>query len=424
VGLVHIRSTVAALLALGCLSLGSAPAGATQSSASASHVRHLARHRTAKCGKRHPAATRARSSSGCKARTRTHPSKVARRHPPAPGGGTSAANGAPGNAAPTPETEASPAKEAPSAKEAPPAKSTPASSNPFAEQRFYVNPSSPAVQTEREWRAAGRASEAAEIAKIASQPTAEWFGDWSYGHGGTEGDVNWWVGEATAAGTLPVLVAYDLPWRDCSGESGGGAASPTAYKQFVDEMAAGIGDRKAVVIVEPDALAELTCLSAGRQDTYYELLTYAVRRLTTAATVSVYLDAGNSGWQPAATIAARLRKADVAGARGFSLNISNFYTSAAEEAYGAEIDRGLPSAMHFIIDTSRNGQGPAAGDAWCNPSGRGLGTAPTAQTGNPLVDAFFWVKQPGASDGTCNGGPSAGTWWPGYALGLAQNADW
>jgi endoglucanase len=409
---VRIRSTVAALLALGCLSLGSAPASATQNSARASRVRHAARHKTAKCSKRRPATTHARSSSGCKARTRTHPSKVARRRPPTPGGGTSAAGGAPGSAAPTPETEV------------PLAKSTPASSNPFAEQRFYVNPNSSAVQTEREWRAAGRASEAADIAKIASQPVAEWFGDWSYGHGGTEGDVNWWVGEATAAGTLPVLVAYDLPWRDCSGESGGGAASPTAYRQFINEMAAGIGDRKAVVIVEPDALAELTCLSAERQGAYYELLTYAVQHLTTAATVSVYLDAGNSGWQPAATMAARLRKADVAGARGFSLNISNFYTSAAEEAYGAEIDRGLPSAMHFIIDTSRNGQGPASGDAWCNPSGRGLGTAPTAQTGNPLLDAYFWVKQPGASDGTCNGGPSAGTWWPEYALGLAQNANW
>jgi endoglucanase len=415
VGLVRIRSTVAALLALGCLSLGSAPAGATQNSARASGVHHAARHKTARCSKRRPTAVRTRSSSGCEARTRTHPSKVARRHPPAPGGGTSAANGAPGNAgnaAPTPETEV------------PSAQSAPGSTNPFAEQHFYVNPNSSAVQTEREWRAAGRAGEAAQIAKIASQPTAEWFGDWSYGHGGTEGDVNWWVSEATAAGTLPVLVAYDLPWRDCSGESGGGAASPTAYKQFVNEMAAGIGDRKAIVIVEPDALAELTCLSAERQGTYYELLTYAVQRLTRPATVSVYLDAGNSGWQPAAAMAARLRKADVAGARGFSLNISNFYTSAAEEAYGAEIDRGLPSAMHFIIDTSRNGQGPAAGDAWCNPSGRGLGTAPTAQTGNPLLDAFFWVKQPGGSDGTCNGGPSAGAWWPEYALGLAQNADW
>jgi endoglucanase len=46
----------------------------------------------------------------------------------------------------------------------------------------------------------------------------------------------------------------------------------------------------------------------------------------------------------------------------------------------------------------------------------------TPSTGDPLADAFLWIKAPGESDGTCNGGPSAGTWWPDYALGLAQRA--
>jgi len=38
------------------------------------------------------------------------------------------------------------------------------------------------------------------------------------------------------------------------------------------------------------------------------------------------------------------------------------------------------------------------------------------------VDAFLWIKIPGESDGTCQGCPPAGTWWPAYALGLARNA--
>ena len=40
-----------------------------------------------------------------------------------------------------------------------------------------------------------------------------------------------------------------------------------------------------------------------------------------------------------------------------------------------------------------------------------------------LLDAFVWIKRPGESDGTCNGGPPAGSWWPEYALGLAQRAN-
>jgi endoglucanase len=87
------------------------------------------------------------------------------------------------------------------------------------------------------------------------------------------------------------------------------------------------------------------------------------------------------------------------------------------------------ATTHFVIDTSRNGQGPWVGPLdWCNPPGRGLGIAPTTTTGNPLVDAFLWVKVPGESDGQCDrsgtgtdpewGGivdPAAGAWFPAQA---------
>ena len=66
----------------------------------------------------------------------------------------------------------------------------------------------------------------------------------------------------------------------------------------------------------------------------------------------------------------------------------------------------------------------AANGEWCNASGRALGARPTAATGNSLADAFLWIKPPGESDGTCNGGPAAGVFWPEYAIGLAQRASW
>ncbi len=296
------------------------------------------------------------------------------------------------------------------------------SSDPFAGERLYVEPNSPAAATESEWSKAGRSAEAAEIAKIASQPVVKWFGNWSYGHGGTAGDVNWWVSAAAGTGTLPVLVVYDIPWRDCSQYSSGGAANASAYEQFIEGVVSGIGGRRAVVIVEPDALAELECLSAEKQATYYSLLSFAVSHLGKSPSTSVYLDAGNAHWQSAATMTTRLRKADVAQARGFSLNVANFDTTSSEAAYGETIAKTLGGGAHFVVDTSRNGQGSASGGAWCNPPGRGLGVKPTSNTGNPLIDAYLWIKTPGASDGTCNGGPAAGQWWPEYALGLAERA--
>jgi endoglucanase len=304
----------------------------------------------------------------------------------------------------------------------PPPAAAPVSSDPIAGHTLYVDPDSDSAAAEHQAAAAGQSANAALLAKIASQPSAKWFGDWSYGHGSTQGDVNWWVSTAAAAGAEPVIVSYDLPWLDCGGYSAGGASSPAAYESFINQMVAGLAGRRAVIIVEPDALAEVSCLSASEQASYYQLLNYAVDNLTTDPLAAVYLDSGNATWQSAATMASRLQQAGIAKARGFSLNVSNFDTTSSEIAYGTAIDAALGGNSHFVIDTSRNGKGPAPGNAWCNPPGRGLGTPPTANTGNPLVDAYLWIKDAGESDGTCNGGPNAGTFWTSYALGLASNA--
>jgi endoglucanase len=96
-------------------------------------------------------------------------------------------------------------------------------------------------------------------------------------------------------------------------------------------------------------------------------------------------------------------------------------TTASQRTYGDQLS-GLIGGKHYIVDTSRNGLGPTADGEWCNPSGRALGDRPTAATGDVLADAYFWIKRPGESDGTCNGGPAAGAWWADYALGLAKRA--
>jgi len=122
-----------------------------------------------------------------------------------------------------------------------------------------------------------------------------------------------------------------------------------------------------------------------------------------------------------AAMAAKLTRAGIANAAGFALNVLNYMTTEANTTYGTAISS-LLGGKHFVIDTSRNGRGPAANNEWCNPAGRGLGEKPTTQTASALVDALLWIKTPGESDGECNGGPNAGAWYASYALGLAERA--
>jgi endoglucanase len=218
------------------------------------------------------------------------------------------------------------------------------------------------------------------------------------------------VTRAAKQQAVPVLVAYNVPGRDCGQYSTGGAKSGRAYRKWVNAFAAGIGQRAAIVIVEPDALASL----CGKNR--IANLRAATTRLEALAWTSVYVDAGHSNWEPSATMARRLRKVH---ATRFALNVSNFRRTDELVAYGRKI--GMP----FVIDTSRNGRGPWHGkEEWCNPPKRGLGARPTTETGIAGVDAFLWIKSPGESDGECANGkdPPAGRWWPQYALGLARRA--
>ncbi|MGX9885905.1 glycoside hydrolase family 6 protein [Streptomyces sp. NPDC002276] len=283
---------------------------------------------------------------------------------------------------------------------------------------FWTTPDSRAARQAATWREDGRTADATLMDRIAARPEAEWL------NGPNPGPVvRARTTAAARAGQTAVLVAYYIPNRDCGQYSLGGAPTATVYRTWIDEFATALGDRGAYVIVEPDAVAQVVagCTRVVANDRY-ALLAYAVDRLKRQLHTRVYLDAGNSGWIPEAwRLVDALKASGVARADGVALNVSNFQTNKASSTYGDQLSKDLADT-HYVIDTSRNGNGPYAGtDSWCNPPGRALGTPPTTRTGNPLLDAYLWIKRPGESDGTCRGGPAAGRWWPTYALELARN---
>lgn len=248
------------------------------------------------------------------------------------------------------------------------------------------------------------------------------------------------VGRASVQGHIPVLAIYNIPYRDCALYSAGGAADSRAYREWILGVARGIGDRAAIVILEPDGLGVIPwhrtlagdiegCRPEGKNDgaaaRRYEELRSAVAILSERPGVSIYLDGTGSSWLAPGEIASRLIKADVAKVSGFFLNVSNFesddrvipyarwvsdcialvtrggldprecpsqYSPAAfdDEKSWAATDKaydrlfvrtGLtrdPSRQkHAVIDTSRNGRG-----SWKPPAGA-------------YRDAEVWCNPPG-----------------------------
>lgn|GEM_PF-1901857 len=312
------------------------------------------------------------------------------------------------------------AKGAPGTGKKTPVDSTPTAIPPkpgWVYKTLFTDPSNEAAQY-----LAGNpsATGANYIARMANTPVAEWFGDWNTN---TKNDVDSYVSAAAAKGGVPVLVAYNIPNRDCGGYSTGGAGGLAAYTQWVQQMADGIGSRTAVVVLEPDSLGALDCLPASAQNERIQSLAQAVTILKAHAQTAVYIDAGTPVWQPADVMAQRLKAANVAAADGFSLNVSYFATTALNRAYGDQL-ASLVGNKHYVIDTSRNGGNNAVTGMQCNPSFASFGDTPTTNTGSALNDALLWIKIPWESDGECNGSPGPGQPYWSYAIQLAQNAGW
>ena len=311
--------------------------------------------------------------------------------------------------------------------------------NPLLRGVGWLNPESAAAVWMRRYRREGRLEEARQLQKIAEQPVGNWFGDWN-GVCNIEGEIcgiekvvsqrAYW---AEQQGSQALLVTYALPNRVCTGETTGnyvgGFASDAAYREWIREYAQGIGTKKAIVIVEPDAVPDVRCMTSEERRRRLGLVRYAVERLTALPNTTVYIDAGRSGWRPVGEITAYLREAGLGMARGFSLNVTGTNHTRDEMAYGRAIAK-LTGGKHFVINTSRNGLGPlpqhlwrSPKDQWCNPPGRALGPRPSPQTGDPLADGFLWIRSPGESETVCYPGhPPAGVFWPEYAVGLAQRA--
>lgn len=286
--------------------------------------------------------------------------------------------------------------------------------NPLAGKRLYVDPNSTAKKQMETLRRT-RPQDAELLAQIADKPVARWLGDWVNDIGR---EVDYAVSTITRAGALPVFVAYNIPGRDCGLYSAGGARGGDAYRKWIKAFAEGVKGRNAIVILEPDALPSMDCLSADGQADRLVLLREAVEVLKRHK-IAVYIDAGAANWRTPEIMAQRLRAVNIDIADGFTLNVSNYQPNAVTIAYGEKLSK-LLNGKHFLIDTSRNGLGTTE---WCNARNQALGVAPTTNTGHPLVDAFLWVKQPGESDGSCQGGPRAGAWWTEIALELSRAAS-
>jgi len=209
------------------------------------------------------------------------------------------------------------------------------------------------------------------------------------------------------------------------------------------------------------------CDNVSKNNVYVDGIRYAINKFAAQKNVYMYLDIAHSGWLGWDNNRAKaiqgfkdlVQGATTSGSlgviRGFASNTAN-YTPLDEPFFDGTDDvvstggttqfyewnrmvdeqtyldklrsefvaAGFPSSLSFIVDTSRNGWGgpkrptTTAADVddmridrrarrgnWCNVKDAGIGERPRANPDakRPYIDAYMFIKPPGASDGTGDG---------------------
>jgi hypothetical protein len=289
-----------------------------------------------------------------------------------------------------------------------------------------------------------------QLARLALQPQAVWLG-WEQPTSQVQADAAAAVAASQNGNpnALTEFATFELnPWEN---QRANGVDKPAVHGHWnvrADEawyrnMAAGIGNARALVIEQVDLPVALKVLSTAPE----QIDTYAARVLSANPHTTVYIDGGTFGWTSATNDAELLIRNGIRYARGFALNSTDYDPTATEDEFGAQVVAALAKlgvrGKHFIVGTDENGQPYKPADV----KGRGINDAPIChgriqtacqRTGIPptvnvasprwhlgteaardarrYCDGYVWSGQPWDID--------AGPFVPQRALWLAENGKY
>ncbi|ORX77523.1 putative cellulase [Anaeromyces robustus] len=322
------------------------------------------------------------------------------------------------------------------------------SGNPFSGVEFYLNPYY-VEEVENAIKQMTSSSLKAKAEKMKTYSNAIWLDNIKNMQSWLEPNLKGALSQHQSTGkdVLTVFVVYDLPGRDChalasNGELLANDSDAQRYKtEYIDVIESHLKKYTAqpvVLIIEPDSLANMvtnienTPACAESETYYYDGHAYLLKKFGVLDHVAMYLDIGHAfwlGWDDNREKATKVYKKVIDSGspgkvRGFVDNVANYTPwedptlsrgpdtewnpCPDEKRYLEAMYKDFTSAgiksVYFVSDSSRNGHKTDRKHPgeWCNQTGVGIGARPQASpiSGMSYLDAFYWIKPLGESDGT------------------------
>lgn len=318
-----------------------------------------------------------------------------------------------------------------------PAQATPSATNPLDDHGAWPIMRPRVEGAYAAWRDAPSGStQKALLGKIAKQPRVFWLTNGSESPSAIEATTRQKIndfhktvadgGTNNPKGYAQLAVFGLYPKGEARRKEPFTNAMQNHYKAWVNGVARGIGNSRAIVIVEPDLPVALT---GWRPNVRFALAAYATRVLSRLPNVVLYLDGGSADWLPPEKAVPMLVRSGIRNVRGIALGSTHYDGMAANALYGATLARRLAARGYpgkkVVLDTADNGRPFTHKQFYARfPKGRfdnpnvcrtrtetrcqTLGIPPTTATASTrwggslkvrntaatYVDAFLWIGRP------------------------------
>ncbi|SFC00158.1 Glycosyl hydrolases family 6 [Nocardioides terrae] len=195
--------------------------------------------------------------------------------------------------------------------------------------------------------------------KVALRPHAAWFTAHTHS---ISTSLERYI-ERTQHGDPNKLVQFALfrqwPDREARRHVPLTAADQAAYRSWMDTVAQTIGNRRVMIILEPDLALDAPGGHTADPAVRLSLVRYAAQRLSSLPNATVYLEAGAPDWLKASTATQLLIDAGIGYTRGFALGGTHHTSVGADVNYAAAIASGLAARGYpgktAVLDTADNG---------------------------------------------------------------------
>lgn len=195
------------------------------------------------------------------------------------------------------------------------------------------------------------------LAKIALRPRVQWFTSRTQKGNATATIqsviADFQHGDPNAYAQIAIFGMY--PHGESHRKDPIPAAQQAVYRHWIDQIAAGIGDSKVIMILEPDLAV---AWGGWHPAVRFAMASYAAKTLSALPHTKIYLDGSDADWLQPAKAVQMLRDAGVSYVDGIALGSTHYSSTSGNIRFGADLVQrlaavGIPGKT-VVIDTADN----------------------------------------------------------------------